>query len=129
MNDRNIEDTLRPETVNEVLLLNRIRQLKIAGYEDGRLPDWRSPFPEEVAVQDFTPELRIGASVKAEWAGDPHIRVRARTFDPTSLGYAYYVSKETLARTSPREAASLLGELNDRLVRDLAKYLEAGKLL
>lgn len=123
-----IEQTLQPETVNEMILIERIRQLKRQMYVSGRDPYSLSPDPNEIEIKldEFHPTLTLAASVKAD--EDPNhptsLRVHATSFNGSrSIGHAYYVGAETLASLSPYQAANMLGDLHKKTIRDLAELL------
>lgn len=121
-----IENTLRPETVNEVLLLNRIRELQIKLYEKRAEPfDLMSPVPVEVSVPFPVPhDLRLMARWEAGWEECRGLHVRGQATGKDGFGVGYYVSEQMLRHSSLEFRAQILGEEHQRVIRQLAKFVE-----
>jgi hypothetical protein len=125
----NIEDTLRPATVNEVLLMDRIAELKRACYKNGNF-EFSQPNDDVMHLNRAAPVLHLAASVTSGWEHGG-LRVEGRTFGPdkASCGYHYYVSREELYNTTPHRSVELFDKLHQDLIRKLAKSLTDGELL
>lgn len=129
MSGRNIEDGFQPKTVNEVLLLNRIRDLRIAGYEKGLscVAGFRpGPLEKEHAVSYPAPmELRLAVEVESSWKDDRDLFVRCRSYgkDKASLGFQYYIGQHALHHMTPGRAAQMLGDQHQRLIHEIASIL------
>jgi hypothetical protein len=125
MTDGNIEDNFKPETVNEVLLLSRIHDLRIQLLEKG-IPQHNhlfgdSPFPKEVTLDHVMPTLVLAASVEAEYK-DHKIKVLGKTKGRDRIGFSYYVTDMELY--SRRDIAGLLSKLHERTLRQIADTLK-----
>lgn len=122
-----IEDTIQPETLNEVLLVNRIRQLHRAAWESGRHPySWASADPNEtpMMVKMITPTLRLAAHSEASLDIPRGLRIEARTEGPRKFGVANYISAEELAQTPPHREAQMLTEVHKRVLHSAAQLVE-----
>lgn len=123
----NIEDGFVPETLNEVLLLQRIRELRIASYKNGM--DAISPFPSSVDLypDDYRephPTVRLAVNVNSGWEREK-LKIEGRTYGlgKASMGFQYYISAEYLHRFTPLSAAQMLSDRHHDLMRNLAKSL------
>jgi hypothetical protein len=125
----NIEDTLRPATVNEVLLMDRIAELKRACYKNGDF-EFTQPNSAVMDIEHAYPVLHLAASVTSGWERGG-LRVEGRTFGPdkASMGVHYYISNSDLISIKPYQAAQYIGTLHLQLIKKLAKSLTDGEML
>lgn len=130
MSTMNIEDTLRPETLNEVLLVDRIRQLQREHWDAERRGGMAFGFggsdpnaEEPLNVPYLAPSLRLAGSFEAKVEAPGTLNIRARTEGPTKFGLGHYVAAEALATLAPGAEARLFDTLWREGMHSLAKEL------
>lgn len=125
-----IEDNFKPQTVNEVLLLERIRELRRTVYECGD-PYRVSVAPEfdkPIFVSGIHSTLHLAASLKAGWENDARFGVTAQTHGrDMNMEMGYYLSRETLTTWTDEAAANHLGEMHRVMIKSLAGVLRNRK--
>ncbi len=127
---QHIEDTLYPETVNELLLVNRIRELQREAYMRGPSPSFYDIDPNRTEISVSYPlplTLHLAASAEVESDHLPgSLRIMARSRGPkeAQLGFGTYVTRQELDALGPREAANLMGHMHQKTLHALAKHLE-----
>jgi len=123
----NIETGFIPTTVNEVLLLERIHQLRIESYKH-RSYDFDPVVSNDdmMPVRQITPILYLAADLKAGWQNDRryHIDAVARLPDKQSLHIGHYLSEEMLSQWTPRAAAQELGKLHLAAIKNIAASIK-----
>ena len=126
-----IEDTLQPGTVNEVLLIERIRELRIALLDKGNYDTVNRVVQSEPVVSHAPPPitLNLAASLETGWENERfHITAHSYGPDDASFGFHRYVPAEILRQWSPIEAAKHLEQLHKETVRKLASLVRRGRV-
>lgn len=120
-----IEDDFKPETVNEVLLLNRIRELQRVCWESGSLDlKPRYTIDSPIQVDRIQPTLVLAAELKAGWESDHSYGISMRAVTrPSELHFAYFLSKEVLTHWSRKAAAQHLGNMHKKCIHSLAEAI------
>lgn len=124
-----IEQTLRPETVNELLLIERINELHRLNYMNRGYVfgarDADDPNSGSMTMAAFAPTLRLAGVYHADIAA-PHgrLRIEARTHGPTSFGLAQYVDERELRSMEAHDEARLFDQLWRTGMRSLAAELK-----
>lgn len=131
MEKQPIEETLTPTTVNEVLLLNRIRQLHRDRIMNRNSFDFnpitaKDDFDFVVSPHQHTLYLAAEAAVDQDWKGF-NLTARSGNFkdDKLNVGYKQFVDKSVLdGMWNKYQVVNLLGQLHEKLIYSLAKHIE-----
>lgn len=122
---QHIEDTLRPETTNEVLLIDRIRQLQRQLYTASPLSP-HDPNDLELTLPAPSPVLSLPLGARFEAGldtGNWGWRVAARTHGPTRFGYSVYISEAQRIGLDRHQEGRLFDDVWRKGMHSLAKEL------
>lgn len=120
-----IEDRFTPETTNEVLLLNRIRELKRTLWERGADP-YRLSLGEVTVQSPAPPVLRLATLVEVEEDRAGGYYIRGSTHPKSGadgLGFAYYVSPDFHHNITKFQLARFLDDSHQRVIKSMAEVL------
>lgn len=118
-----IEQTLRPETVNELMLIERINELHRLAYL-GRGPSPYSvgdPNKDSIELAAIAPTLRLAGGFRANVEHHGDLRIEARSHGPTSFGLGNYVSAVQLQSMHPGQEVRLFDSIWRSGMHSLAK--------
>ena len=125
-----IEKLLRPTTVNEVLLLNRINELHRDRLLGRSSFDFYPPAKDDFVVDFHQHVLYMAGEALAEedWRGFT-VTAKGSGFanDKSNLFFRQYVDKEEFRTGTDWYVADMLGHLHDKLIRSLAKHIQETK--
>lgn len=120
-----IEQTLRPRTLNEVLLIDRINELQRSYWEQGKSPYGLRDFnSEELILERIQPTLHLAGRFDAEVEPSGTLSLRARSYGKASFGLANYVQRDVLDRLQPGAEAALFDDMWRAGMQSLAKELK-----
>ena len=128
-----IEDELTPETVNELALLHRIRDLKAAFHRAGKYPSYGEAGPIQLTVEPMTDSIRVPMATGAEVIDDAKqyryiikAEVRGRPGE-AAFGHRTFIDKGTLIRLSRYDIMRYLDDNRKATDHAFAKFLTEGK--
>lgn len=123
-----IEDTFVPETVNEVRLLNRIQELKIAAYEaNAPLAPTISGYNinDPMTLTGQVPStLTLAAELKAGWDKQYKFGINGIAhLSDGSIHMGYYMPHEAMTHWTKDAAVQHLGEMHRVMIQHLARQI------
>lgn len=127
----NIEDGFEPDTVNEAVLLMRIRELKLAAYKANSYDmNPYSRLDDPMLIDRINPTLVLAAELKAGWESDSryHVVATARRGSGRGIHYGHYISREIFEQCTAQAAAQALGNLHKRAIGELTALVMSEKV-
>lgn len=132
----NIEDNIVPDTVNELALVQRIRELKAEFYRAGKMPSYHEPDPLTLTVDPYRNDIRVPLAVGADAYEDTkqyRYIIRAQVhggYDDgkgVAFGHRTFIDKGTLAGLDKYGIMRYLDEVRKDTNHQFAKFLTEGK--
>lgn len=124
MHERHVEDDFVPTTPTEIVLLERIRELRrILWAAHGPFADQLTdPNTESLDLKALTVDLHMAGG--GEVTGEPEsmrLMIKAQTCGPLSLGFAHYVQAQNLVQMLPGTELMLFDDILKHATRLAAK--------
>jgi hypothetical protein len=118
-----IETSFIPQTVNELMLLERIHELRLASYKNGNITFDTPVAP--ITLRNLHPTVTLAAELHAGWESDFRFAVNATAhLDKQDLHFGYYLHQEIFNRWAPERAANQLSDMHQTMIRQLVASLK-----